>query len=642
MSDTRSSGGLAGEAVAVLGATAIGLGSIAIAALISAAIGTSTPQPVAHGPQSPAVTAENASKPSPLESIAPEAPSAIAAARPVDLTSVEASDFMIAAAHPAAAQAGAQILAAGGSAVDAAIAAQLVLNLVEPQSSGIGGGGFMLHWDDRKRRLDSYDGRETAPAAIKHDVFLDASGEPKAFMDAVVGGASVGVPGLLRMLEKAHQRHGTLPWSDLFQPAIDLAEQGFPISPRLHHLLKRETRLRNMPAARTYFYETSGHPKAVGTVLKNPDFAAALKEIAADGADAFYDGPIAADIVRAVRNAPRNPGSLTRRDMALYEAQMRPPVCGRYRDRLVCGMGPPSSGGTTVIQALGILDHHDLSDHLPGSAAAISMIGEASALAFADRNRYLADTDFVAAPIGALLSPGYLRDRAALVDLGTGDKAAKRPGSPTGRQAFAPSMTSELPSTTHLSIIDANGNAVSMTTSIENGFGSRLMVRGFLLNNQLTDFAWRAERNGKPVANRVQPNKRPRSSMAPTVVFDEDRDLEMVVGSPGGSRIIGYVLGALVNTIDWNMGPQEAISHPHYLNRNGGMELEAATDVSQRAKDLEARGYDVRTRPMVSGLHMITVKDDGLRGGADPRREGVAVGEEHILPDIRDAFGFID
>ena len=645
MSDKGFTKGLSSEFVAVVGAAAIGMGSILIASLISLAIGPSeAPPPTAKAPavQSAPAVAERKRPEGNLESIAPEGPTEIARAEPVPLTSVEASEYMIAAAHPAAAQAGAQILDAGGSAVDAAIAAQMVLNLVEPQSSGIGGGGFMLHWDEPKRRLDSYDGRETAPRAIKQDVFLNPDGSPKPFMDAVIGGASVGVPGLLRMLELAHQRHGVLPWADLFAPAIELAEKGFPVSPRLHQLLKGGTGLRQMPETRRYFYQGDGTPKAVGTVLRNPAFAEVLKAIAEGGADAFYDGPIARDIVAAVRGAPRNPGSLTRRDMALYEAKVRPNLCGRYRDRLVCGMGPPSSGGATVIQALGILDRHAVDRHLPGSSSAIALIGEASALAFADRNRYIGDTDFVSVPLSAMLSPGYLRQRAALVDLSSGPKERKEPGNPGGKHAFADDAALELPSTTHLSVVDKNGNAVSMTTSIETGFGSRVMVRGFLLNNQLTDFSWIAERDGKLVANRIEGGKRPRSSMAPTLVFDGDRDLEMVVGSPGGSRIIGYVLQSIVNAVDWKMGPQEAVSQPHYVNRNGAMELEAESDVTKAATLLKEQGFDVRERPMTSGLHMIVIGDGPLRGGADPRREGAAVGEDQLAPDLKDAFSFIE
>ncbi len=646
MSDKGFLQGLSSELVAVTGAAAIGMGSVLIASLISLAIGTSDaptpPTASAPGTERTSTAAQRKGSQGNLESIAPEGPTEIARAKPVPLTSIEASDYMIAAAHPAAAQAGAQILDAGGSAVDAAIAAQLVLNLVEPQSSGIGGGGFMLHWDEPKRRLDSYDGRETAPRAIKQDVFLNADGSPKPFMDAVIGGASVGVPGLLRMLELAHRRHGVLPWADLFAPAIALAEEGFPVSPRLHQLLKRGTGLRQISETRRYFYQGDGTPKAVGTILRNPAFAETLKAVAEGGADAFYDGPIAGDIVTAVRNAPRNPGSLTRRDMALYEAKVRPNLCGRYRDRLVCGMGPPSSGGSTVLQALGILDRHEVDRYLPGSPGAIALIGEASALAFADRNRYIGDTDFVSVPLSAMLSPGYLRERAALVDFSTAPKEKKKPGNPRGQHAFADDAALELPSTTHLSVVDRNGNAVSMTTSIETGFGSRIMVRGFLLNNQLTDFSWRAERDGMPVANRIQGGKRPRSSMSPTLVFDGDRDLEMVVGSPGGSRIIGYVLQSIVNAVDWKMGPQEAVSQPHYVNRNGAMELEADTDVAKAATLLKEQGYEVSERAMTSGLHMIAIGDGVLRGGADPRREGAAVGEGQLTPDLMEAFSFIE
>lgn len=640
MSGGDENKGLSGIIVAVIGAAVIGGGSILIASILSAIIGVSD-APAPSIASRPASSDSSSRSEQQSEVIAPEGPTSLVQSDPSALDSVESKEYMISAAHPAAAQAGAQILAAGGSAVDAAIAAQMVLNLVEPQSSGIGGGGFMLHWDEEKRRLISYDGRETAPDGIKPDVFLNSDGTPKPFMDAVIGGSSVGVPGLLRMLELAHQEHGKLPWADLFEPAIALAEDGFPISPRLHQLIRNAKGLRDIEASRTYFYQSDGSPKAIGSILKNPAFAETLKIVAKEGADAFYDGPIAGDIVNAVRTTGHNPGALTRRDMALYEAKQRPNLCGRYRDRLVCGMGPPSSGGSTVLQTLGILNHFDIEDHLPGSVEAVTMIGEASALAFADRNRYVGDTDFVATPLSAMVGPAYLQDRARHVDLSTGPKEKKEPGLPGGKRAFAPSASHELPSTTHLSIVDSDGNAVSMTTSIETGFGSRLMVRGFLLNNQLTDFSWIAEKNGELAANRIQPGKRPRSSMSPTLVFDDDRDLEMVLGSPGGSRIIGYVLQTIVNTVDWRMGAQEALAQPHFVNRNAAMELEADTDISQLASDLESRGYDVSQRAMTSGLHMIMIGENGLSGGADPRREGVAVGEGQTLENLDDAFSFI-
>ncbi|WP_425405051.1 gamma-glutamyltransferase [Hwanghaeella sp.] len=631
---------LPGPVNAVLGACLFGGGSILIASVISALVSPApAPDQTAAAPTvqtEPSQAVEGTAK----EAIAPEPPTAEKAApAAAPLPSVSAEKYMIAAAHPAAAQAGAQMLEKGGSAVDAAIASQMVLNVVEPQSSGIGGGAFMLHWDEYKRRLDSYDGRETAPAEMTPDVFLTASGEPKRFLDAVIGGASVGVPGLLKMLHMAHERHGKLPWADLFQPAIELAENGFPVSDRLYSLLVRTEGLRGNPVTKDYFYTFTGAPKAIGTILKNPDLAETFRLIADQGPDAFYTGEIGRDIVDAVQKAHRNPGVMTAEDLALYEAKSRPNLCGRYRDRLVCGMGPPSSGGVTVLQALGILDQFPLDEYRPGAPGTIALVGEASALAFADRNHYLADTDFVDVPVNALLENAYIRARAGLVDRAMGDKSRKDPGNPRGRQAAA-DTSMELPSTTHISIIDADGNAVSMTSSIESGFGSRLMVRGFLLNNQLTDFSFLAERDGKPIANRVEPGKRPRSSMAPTLVFDDDRELEMVLGSPGGSRIIGYVLQSILNTVDWGMDPQDAVSRTHYLSRNGGVEVEKGTPAGTVAQ-LRNLGFEVKERDMTSGLHMIVKRDGKLLGGADPRREGAAVGESQVLPDLNAAFDFI-
>jgi gamma-glutamyltranspeptidase/glutathione hydrolase len=631
---------LPGPVNAVIGACLFGGGSILIAGMISALVSPEPPRDIATVENAPQTETTAPLDGTAKEAVAPEPPTAEAAAPVPSIPPVESEKYMVAAAHPAAAQAGAQMLENGGSAVDAAIAAQMVLNVVEPQSSGIGGGAFMLHWDEYKRRLDSYDGRETAPAKMKPEAFLQANGKPKRFMDAVIGGASVGVPGLLKMLHMAHQRHGKLPWADLFQPAIHLAENGFPVSDRLYSLLVRTEGLRGNPVTNDYFYTFTGAPKAIGTVLKNPDLAQTFRLIAEDGPDAFYDGPIGRDIVEAVRKAHRNPGVMTATDLAGYTAKRRDNLCGRYRDRLVCGMGPPSSGGFTVLQALALLDEFPLDEYRPGAPGTIALVGEASALAFADRNHYLADADFVDVPVNALLENAYIRARAGLVDRAMGEKTRKQPGQPRSKQAAADTSL-ELPSTTHISIIDADGNAVSMTSSIESGFGSRLMVRGFLLNNQLTDFSFLAERDGQPIANRVEPGKRPRSSMAPTLVFDADRELEMVLGSPGGSRIIGYVLQSILNTVDWGMDPQAAVSQQHYLSRNSGVEVEEGVADGTVAQ-LKTLGFTVKQRDMTSGLHMIVKRDGKLLGGADPRREGAAVGEGQVLPSLDQAFDFIE
>ncbi|MDJ0684849.1 MAG: gamma-glutamyltransferase [Alphaproteobacteria bacterium] len=652
MSNRTPFDGFPSVVVAVVGAVIIGGGAVLGGGLLSVAlspdaaldqtpVAMETPQTTTPAPPAPSTSADGSGG----ADVEPEAPTPRRDVPEIvleDDDAVEADEYMVAAAHPAAAQAGAIMIEQGGSAIDAAIAAQMVLNLVEPQSSGIGGGGFMLHWNKPKRRLDSYDGRETAPMEIPDTAFLKPDGDAMAFFDAVAGGRSVGVPGLLRMLEMAHRQHGSLPWATLFQPAIDLAESGFPVSPRLHGLLANARGLADSPTARAYFYQADGSPHPVGAILTNPEFAATLKEVAEKGADAFYTGPIAEDIVAAVQGAFRNPGWMQLEDMSAYRALRRPNLCQDYREHFVCGMAPPSSGGSTVLQALAMLNTVELEDFEPYSPEAIQAVAEASALAFADRNAFLADSDFVKVPLRGLLDPAYVRSRAQSMDLGAGEKQPKDPGQPDGAASRAMDMSLELPSTTHLSIVDRDGNAVSLTSSIETGFGSRLMVRGFLLNNQLTDFSWRAERDGKPVANRIEPGKRPRSSMAPTLVFDEDRDLMMVTGSPGGSRIIGYTLQSIINVIDWDMNPQEAVNAPHYLHRNTGrLELEEGPAALALAGALEARGYALTVSPMTSGLHMIVIDDDDLEGGADPRREGAAIGEEQAADDLMKAFDFI-
>lgn len=539
-----------------------------------------------------------------------------------------AERYMVAAANPLAAQAGLAMLRAGGTAVDAAIATQFMLNLVEPQSSGIGGGGFLLHFDASTGTTIAYDGRETAPAAATPDLFLDSGGIPLAFYEAVVGGRSVGVPGLLRMLEMVHGNHGRLPWSDLFAPAIVLAEKGFPISPRLHALIGRAKDLDTFATTRAYFFTPDGDAKPVGMRLKNPGLAATFRRIAAEGADAFYRGEIAADIVRAVTGAAPNPGRLSLADLAGYSPRAVEPVCAPYRLARVCGMGPPSSGGVTTLQILTILERFDLGALQPGSADAVHLIAEASRLAYADRAHYLADDAFVPVPVKGLLDDGYLAARAELI-ISEKSMGIAAPGRPPGARAApdAPNPANDAPSTTHISVVDADGNAVALTSSIETAFGSRLMVRGFLLNNQLTDFSFRPEVEGRQVANRVEAGKRPRSSMAPTLVFDRDGRLVMAVGSPGGSRIIAYVVGAIVAVLDWGLDIERAVALPHHVNRNGATELEAETTLEALVPALEARGHEVVVRELNSGLHGILVTPYGLVGGADPRREGVALGD---------------
>jgi gamma-glutamyltranspeptidase/glutathione hydrolase len=543
-------------------------------------------------------------------------------------TLAQAQRQMVAAAHPLAAEAGREMLRAGGSAVDAAIAVQMVLNLVEPQSSGIGGGAFLVHWSAAEQKVRTYDGRETAPAAAQPDRFLGPDGKPLAFMSAVVGGRSVGVPGVLRMLEFAHRVHGQVPWSQLFDPAIRLAEQGFEMTPRLNALLAKEKDLGRFEPARSYFYQADGTPKPVGTKLTNPELAAVLKAIASGGADAFYAGDIAASIVERVQKAPVNPGDMTLDDLARYEAKSRDPVCGTYRVWRICGMGPPSSGGVAVLQILGALERFDMAKLAPPSVDGIHLFAEAGRLAFADRNRYLGDADFVAAPVTGLIDRDYLRTRSALIgpERSIGRATAGEPPRKSGA-LFGDGAALEFPSTTHLAVVDGRGDAVSMTTTIEDGFGARLMVRGFLLNNQLTDFSFVAEEEGRPVANRVEAGKRPRSSMSPTLVFDRDGKLFLVVGSPGGSSIINYVAETLVAVLDWGYDIQRAIDLPRFGSRNGPTEIEEGPGAQELAAALTAKGGEVKIMELNSGLHGIMVTPQGLFGGADPRREGVALGD---------------
>ena len=541
---------------------------------------------------------------------------------------VRAAQHMVAAANPHAARAGRAVLRAGGSAIDAAIAMQLVLNVVEPQSSGIGGGAFLLYYDKARGQVYAYDGRETAPAAATADLFIEPGGQRMKFYDAVVGGRAVGVPGLLAMLELAHVAHGKLPWSDLFDPAIRLATEGFALSPRLHKLVARDRHLTTFITPRVYFYTWLGRPKPVGAVLKNQRLARTFRIIAKGGGSAFYRGPIARDVVTTVRRARRNPGRLSTADFTAYRARARTPVCLPYRSWRVCGMPPPSSGGITTLQILGMLSHFDLGGVAPGSAEAVHLLSEASRLAFADRARFIADGDFVRVPVEGLLDHAYLAARARLIDPARSMGHAKAGEPPARASRRRPSDdSSEHRSTTHLSVVDRAGNAASMTSSIESAFGSRLMVRGFLLNNQLTDFSFVAEKDGVAIANRVEPGKRPRSSMAPTLVFDDHGRLVMALGSPGGSRIIGYVVKTIVAVLDWGLDVQAAINLAHHVNRNGATELEGGTAISRLAGALESRGHKVVERELVSGLHAIAVVPGGLEGGADRRREGIALGD---------------
>lgn len=530
---------------------------------------------------------------------------------------------MVAAAHPLAADAAKRILAAGGSAIDAAITTQLMLGLVEPQSSGIGGGAFILHWHADTGQLTTIDGRETAPAAAGPWLFAQ-DGQVMNWREAYVGGKSVGVPGVLRAMADAHQRYGKLPWAELFRETIEVAEQGFIVNERMARQLALgwNQGLKQLAPAKDYFYP-NGQPLAAGTRLKNPEYAALLRKIATEGVSAFYQGEHAAALVKTVQQSSINPGSISLSDLANYQAQFKEAVCLPYRVYQVCGMAPPSSGGIAVLQILGILAHFDLAAMPANSLESVHLISQAMRLAFADRDRYVADPDFVAVPVAGLLAEDYLKQRAALIKAGDQHFSA---GMPAEAEPLAEAPAVELPNTSHLSIVDAAGNAVSMTTSIENVFGSGLMVSGYLLNNQLTDFSLSPSVDGLLVANRVEAGKRPRSSMAPIMVFDADNKLKLVIGSPGGSRIINYVAHSLVAILDWQLDVQQAIDLPRFTHRNDLLALEADTAIVELAPALQALGYEVRIQDLNSGLHAIEIKADRLQGAADPRREGKVSG----------------
>jgi gamma-glutamyltranspeptidase/glutathione hydrolase len=575
----------------------------------------------------------------------PAAPE-IASGYRAGMKTVFAERHMVAAANPLATEAGRQMLRQGGSAIDAAVAVQAMLTLVEPQATGIGGGSFIVYFDGSK--VQAFDGRETAPAGATEALFLRPDGKPMAFAEAQIGGRSVGVPGNLRVLEAVHRQHGKLPWATLFQPAIDMAERGFAMSPRLFAQVAADKFIPASPEMSAYFLGTDGKAKPVGTLIRNPALADTLRTVALQGPGVLYAGPIAADIVRAV-NGGANPGSMSLADLAGYQAKERPPVCSDYQRFKVCGMPPPSSGGIAIAQMLGTLQalqlgssKYTLSAMPPRAAAtaagleptadAVHLLSEVGRQAYADRGLYVADTDFVPVNLSGLLDAGYLRQRAALIgDTSTG-KA--QPGLPPGTTvAMAPDRSPPRVSTSQIVAVDDSGGALSMTTTIESYFGSHLMVRGFMLNNELTDFSFIASENGKPVANRVQPGKRPRSSMAPTLVFDRENGGALVatIGSPGGSQIIEYVSKTLVGLLDWKMDVQTAIDLPNFGSRNGPTEVEKGLVTPALVQSLKARGHEVAEMEMTSGTQAI-VRQRGAggrmvwAGGADPRREGVALG----------------
>ncbi len=533
---------------------------------------------------------------------------------------------MVSTAHPHASEAALSILEKGGSAVDAAIAAQIMLTLVEPQSSGIGGGSFMMHYDARSRFLTTLDGRETAPAGVTPDYFLRDGKKPQ-WKEAIIGGRSVGVPGTVRMLEEAHEAHGKLPWAVLLEPTIKLAEKGFRVTPRLSGLLKRDINpgLKKHQASMEYFFP-GGKPLETGDLLKNQALADVLKQIAKDGTGGFYYGENAKAIVNAVTKNTPNPGVMTLKDLQNYDAKERDPVCTEYHKNWVCSMGPPSSGGVTLIQILKQLESFNLSKVAPLSAEAIHLFTQSSRLAFADRNHYLADSDFVRVPVQKMIQANYLQSRAALIS--ENDMGKAQPGDVKQyRRRYGRDQSPEFPNTSHLSVVDKWGNAVAMTSSIEHAFGSGVMVNGYLLNNELTDFSLVPTVDGKPVMNRIEPGKRPRSSMTPVIVFDSQKNFMMALGSPGGSRIINYVAWTLVGVLDWKLSLQTAISMPRVTNRNDYTSLEKGTDLEVLKEKLEAKKHKVKIRDLNSGLHGVLKTGSQYEGAADPRREGVAMGK---------------
>ncbi|WP_318496267.1 gamma-glutamyltransferase [Photobacterium leiognathi] len=539
---------------------------------------------------------------------------------------VKGKEWMIATANKYASEAGTDVLSKGGSAVDAMITAQLVLGLVEPQSSGIGGGGFLVYWDNDNNQMTTFDGRETAPFAATPRLFQDNQGKPLKFYDAVVGGRSVGTPGTIKLLWRSHEQYGKLAWKSLFLPAIKLAKDGFIVSPRLAAMIEQDAQhLSRFPATKAYFFDNDGNPIKAGTKLTNPAYANTLLQIADYGPKAFYQGDIARDIVATVQQAEGNPGVLNTMDLASYSVKQREPICAPYRQYKVCGMGPPSSGALTLGQILAMLNHYPLDKLGADNVESWRLIGDASRLAFADRSRYMADSDYVPMPTRGLLDPAYLAQRAALLQ---GKQALTKvePGSPPWNHAQKQTSNEalELPSTTHLSIVDEEGNVVSLTSTIENSFGSRLMVRGFLLNNELTDFSFRSQIDGVPVANRIEPGKRPRSSMTPTIVMKDNQPV-LTIGSPGGSQIIGYVAKTLVAYLDWGMDLQQAINLPNMNNRFGTFELEQDTAATAWAPKLEKLGYKTQIKDLNSGIQAISIAPELLTGAADPRREGKVI-----------------
>ena len=536
---------------------------------------------------------------------------------------VFARQQMVVSANPYISEAGNMILAQGGNAVDAAIATALMVSLVEPQSGGIGGGGFILYLNPKENILTSIDARETSSNTTKENQYLDSNDKPLNYGQAVFLGTSVGVPSLLKGLALLHQKYGTLEWKKLFLPTIRLAKEGFIISPRLHTLIVKDPFLLKNTNASKYFFDKDLNPFPIGYLLKNPELAKVLEEVSIHGVEKFYEGEIAKDITRAVNQHP-TPGGLNGDDLKQYQAVERKVVCGPYRSWKICGMAPPSSGGITLISMLGILQNFPLSQI--DEIDYLHYLSEAGRLAYADRDMYIADPDFINIPIDSLINPQYTKERSHLISIKKSMAKAKPGDFNQLPVQLGSDSNSELPATSHISIVDKNGQAVSMTISVASAFGSRIMTNGFFLNNEMTDFSFMAKENQQLIANRIEPTKRPRSSMSPTFVFDEQQQLVMALGSAGGPSIINYVAKTITGVLDRNLNIQEAIDYPNIGSRNQETELEKESMVEKYAQELQERGHPILIREMNSGTQGIFINRDGLWGGVDGRREGVAVG----------------
>ncbi len=543
---------------------------------------------------------------------------------------VSTRNFMVVTGHLKATEAGYKILKKGGSAIDAAIAAQMVLNIVEPHASGIGGGGFLLHYDGLNKKYEFFDGRETAPKNINPNIFLNKKGEVKDFFTAIKGGASVGTPGLLKMLKTAHEKYGKLPWFELFADAIDIASLGYTTSARGKQIIEETEHIKVFKDTKQLFLNKDSNYKISKTKIKNNKLANIFREIAKNGINDFYNGQIAKDIVKTVQNSKPNPGSLTLGDLQNYKIRQGNLICLEYRRKYnICSMPAPSSGGITLLQILGILENFDMEQMEENSVEAIHVISEAMRLAYSDRNMYLADSDFVEIPVSQMLDKEYLKERSYLINV---DAALINvsPGtfkSPSSQKYTYHQKIYEPNSTTHISIIDSEKNAISLTSSIEHSFGSGLISNGFMLNNQLTDFSFISEKNGMLIANRIEPLKRPRSSMTPTFIFDKNNNLILTIGSPGGARIISYVAKSIIAFLDWETPIYEAVNLPNFNKMNNILELEANTDITSHKAALENIGHKINIRDLNSGIHAISIVNNELIAGTDKRREGEALGD---------------